>query len=148
MKKIIFVTVLLSIVRLASAHEDANADILDEKNVIKHEVFDIKGTKGSVHVVIRNDGHTTGKPFLVELRPDCEGNGDWTKLPVVDVESACEVAISSTKINKSGSQIILNVKGPNQKAYNSGNLKVLKSNSPLCDPNPKQHRFDISTFCK
>lgn len=144
-KSLIQFFIIFSLINTVYAHE---GETIDPTTLVKHDIFDIRGTKGRVHVLVHKNGHTLGKPFVIEIRPDCEGNADWNKLPVMDVESACEVSVSSTKINKAGNEIIVRIKGPDQKAYNSGDLKILKSKASICSKEIKEQRFDISSFCK
>lgn len=143
----ILVLTIIFLSRVTVAHEDSE-DILNEKNVVQHEIYDIRNSKAKIHVIVRNDGHTLGKPFVVEVRPDCKGDGDWATLPVVDTESACDVSLGATKMNKAGNEIIITLRGPNKAAYNSGSLKVLKSEKPLCSSETKEQKFNLASFCK
>ena len=111
--------------------------------------YDVGGDVGKLFVTIRKDGHLLGKPFNVELRPQCgQKKSAVADLRVVDMESACRLDKESLSWDPNLKKLSLRMWDV---AAQDHSLKVLSQQSTQsipCEGNAKTFVFDLSNLCR
>ena len=104
---------------------------------------------GKVHVIVRKDGHVLAKPFIIELRPECDSKvRDWKQLKVRDMESACKVDIGSLKFSEAKSEITIKLHETDAEDYLRRSLRNPGEVVPKCNVTPTLFTFDLKDICK
>ena len=122
---------------------------LQKANTLVHKSYKIPNSKGVAHVVVRNDGHTVGNPFSIELRPDCKpGNTKVEDLHVKDVYSSCKAFEGDFVVSPDGNKIQFQVYKPDNASLQKAVVNNIRLEKTPCLAEPEMVEFNLKKFCK
>lgn len=144
----------LLMIQGSQAHEDEFTYNPSAENLISVQSLRVDNQIGDVFVIVRNDGHLLGHPYIIELRPNCGGvEKDWKKLKVADSQSACFVMKGTESVDPSNKTLSLKIYEANSVMMNVASMtepvqgKALDV-KPQCSPTATVFTFQLKNFCQ
>lgn len=135
---------------------------LQKSVTLYHGQFEVPEGKGTVHVIIREDGHVYGQPYVVELRPDCGVGGrslefsggtskpaDVSQLHVKDAYSSCGLPpAQAISLTEDSTQLRLNIFELDSLAIQKAVDRNQSVQTPPCKSQSKEVLIDLKRFCR
>ncbi|MBX3017541.1 MAG: hypothetical protein KF767_06620 [Bdellovibrionaceae bacterium] len=128
--------------------DDGHGHDLTVDALVDWKAFDAKAPWHKVFALIRKDGHSMNRPFVLEIRAACReyASQDWSALKVGDQESLCGVDPSSLRLD--GDAVVIEYVEPDAEFYKEQIGKRVKKIKQRCLKERKTLRLSLQHLCK
>lgn len=118
-------------------------------DIVSFKSFDVKPPVHKVFVLIRKDGHSMNRPFVIEVRPTCapQISEEWAKFEVRDGSSVCGMDPKSLKYDSKANEIKIDYVEPDVAFYQSQIDSKVKKIKQRCLKERKTMSFSIAQLC-
>lgn len=129
---------------------EEEAESAAPKKVVYLNSLDLKDNRGRVNILVHTDGHTNGRGYVIELRPDCRlAARPWKELEVRDMEAQCFIDIKSIKFDQANEVVSFEGFEMDYDLHEKNMQKDPPETSVSCDlKNKKTFTFNTKPFCR
>lgn len=129
--------------------DDGHSHDLQVNDLLTFKSFDVAAPVHRVFVLVRKDGHSINRPFVVEVRPTCEkGVENWSILKVADSESLCGVDPQSIKYDPKTNSVQIDYVEPDAQFYRDQISKKIKKIKERCLSERQTLSLPLDRLCR